>query len=238
MRVTTAYFVGAGTVVAAIATGLGGGLLLGNIMSPQQPKHPSSEVTRLERASPQPIPAMTGATQPVPYVATTPVTAAVAEPSAQPQQQETPPQQAQQPQPAQPQVQQASTQAAEPKQPEPNPPAQSTAAAQPAASAEQPAVRAVPEDSLAKARDADLRRDVRRWEDRDRRKAERRQQWVEKRKLRPRGDDDLADVEASVREATESRPVFRREQRLERRELGFFGREAGSGQGRGNLFDD
>ena len=67
MRVATAYFVGAGTVVVAIAAGLGGGLLLGNIMSPQQPKYPSSEVTRLEqRASQQPIQAMNGASQPVP----------------------------------------------------------------------------------------------------------------------------------------------------------------------------
>ena len=65
MRVSTAYFIGAGTVVVAIAAGLGGGLLLGNIMSPQQPKYPSSEVTRLEqRASQQPIQAMNGATQP------------------------------------------------------------------------------------------------------------------------------------------------------------------------------
>lgn len=240
MRASTAYFVGAGTVVVAIATGLGGGLLLGNIMSPQQPKHPSSEVTRLEqRASPQPIPAMTGATQPVPYMAPTQVRAAVAEPSAQPQQQETPPQQGQQiqPQQAQPQVHEASTQASEPKQPERNPSPQSAAAAPPTAPVEQPVARerATPEDSFAKARDADLKRDARRAEDRDRRKAERRQQWAEKRKLRPREDDDLADVEASVRDATESRPLFRREQR---RELGFFGREAGSGQGRANLFDD
>ena len=49
MRVTTAFFAGIGTVVVAIAAGLGGGLLLGDIMSPQQPKHPGSEMTRLER---------------------------------------------------------------------------------------------------------------------------------------------------------------------------------------------
>jgi hypothetical protein len=229
MRTTTAYFAGIGTVVAAVAGGLGGGLLLGDIMSPQQPKHPSSEVTRLEqRASPQPIQALNGATQPVPYVATTQAAAPVVEPPAQPQ----PAQQ----QEAQPRVQQASTQASEPKQPERTPSVPSPAgAAQAAAAAEQTAVRG-PEDSLAKAREADLKRDARRAE--DRRKAERRQQWTERKKLRPRQDDDLADVEASVREATESRPVFGREQRFESRSPGFFGREPGSGTARVHLLDD
>src|SRR5689334_23008822 len=104
MRVMTAFFAGVGTVGVAIAAGLGGGLVLGELMSPQQPKHPSSEVTRLEqRASPQPIQAMNGATQPVPYMATPQVAATVAEPSAQ-----QPPQQTPQPQQAQPQVQQVS----------------------------------------------------------------------------------------------------------------------------------
>ena len=120
MRVTTAFFAGAGTVVVAIGAGLGGGLLLGDIMSPQQPKQPSSEMTRLEqRMSPQPIPA-NGATQPVPYMATTQVAATIGEQAAQPKQEAPPqaqPQQAQVQQ-AQPQVQQASTQPAEPK---PNP---------------------------------------------------------------------------------------------------------------------
>src|SRR5204863_6782241 len=102
MRVATAYFIGAGTVVVAIAAGLGGGLLLGNIMSPQQPKYPSSEVTRLEqRASQQPIQAMNGASQPVPHLPS-PQAAVAAPPSQAPQQA--------QPQQSQPQAQQASTQ--------------------------------------------------------------------------------------------------------------------------------
>jgi hypothetical protein len=251
MRVMTAFFAGVGTVAVAIGAGLGGGLLLGNIMSPQQPKHPSSEVTRLEqRASQQPIQAMNGATQPVPYMTSTQAAAAVAEPSAQ-----QPPRQTPQPQQAQPQVPQASTPPVEQKPPERNPPTQSTAAVQPA-----PAPVTAPEDAQAKARDTDLTRDARRTEDRDRRKAERRQQWderrqqwderrqqwVEKRKWRQREDDNLGDVEASVREATESRPMFGREPRVESREPGFgsrapgfFGRrEPGSGSGRFGLFDD
>ena len=66
MRAATAYFAGVGTVTVAIAAGLGGGLLLGNIMSPQQPKYPSSEVARLEQRSPAPIPAANAAVRPVP----------------------------------------------------------------------------------------------------------------------------------------------------------------------------
>jgi hypothetical protein len=241
MRVATAFFAGVGTVVVAIGAGLGGGLLLGDIMSPQQPKHPSSEVTRLEqRSSPQPITAMNGASQPaVPQVAAT-----VGEASAQPQQ----PQQVQQqtqPQQAQPQVQQASTQSAEPKpQPERNAPAPSAvAAAPPAANAEPSVARAAPDDSFAKARDADVKRDGRRADDRrkaDRRQQwdERRQQWADKRKGRPRGDDDLGDVEASVRDATEPRSFFGREQRYERREPSFESRGPSFGGGRFNLFDD
>ena len=91
MRVATAYFVGAGTVVVAIAAGLGGGLLLGNIMSPQQPKYPSSEVTRLEqRASQQPIQAMNGASQPVPNLPAPQAAVTVAAPPPQAPQQAQP----------------------------------------------------------------------------------------------------------------------------------------------------
>lgn len=206
MRVATAYFVGVGTVVVAIAAGLGGGLLLGNIMSPQQPKYPSSEVTRLEqRASQQPIQAMNGASQPVPN---RPAPQAAAPPSQAPQQAQPQPQQ------AQPQAQQASTQPAEPKQ---QAETTATAAPQPAAApqasatSEQTATRerAAPEDAYARARDADLKRDARRAEE-SRRKAERRQQWAERRK--PRKGDDLDDVEASVRQTTEPRSFFGREE--------------------------
>lgn len=38
MRASTAYFLGAGTIVAAIAIGLGGGIVAGNIMNPTAPK--------------------------------------------------------------------------------------------------------------------------------------------------------------------------------------------------------
>ena len=53
MRASTAYFAGAGTVIAAIVGGIGGGLLFADIVSPKSPK---PELTRLEqRMSAQPI---------------------------------------------------------------------------------------------------------------------------------------------------------------------------------------
>jgi hypothetical protein len=194
MRTTTAFFAGIGTVVAAITVGLGGGLLLGDIMSPQQPKHQSSEVTRLEQRSAQaPIPAANSASQPVPYLTSPQVAAAVAEPS-QPAPQ-------QQPQAA---VQPADTKQADTsKTPPANP--QPVASVEPAAGKE----RAAPDDAFAKTRDADIRRESRRAEDR-RSRAERHQQWAERKrmKVRERDGDDLRDVEASVRQATEQRPLF------------------------------
>ena len=110
MRSSMAYFAGAGTVVVAIAGGLGGGVLISSIVSPHQSKQGGTEMTRLERRiSPEPIQAMTGSSQPVPYLAESQVSAAVAESPPQPPPQAQ--QQAPQPQP-QPPPQQASTQPA------------------------------------------------------------------------------------------------------------------------------
>jgi hypothetical protein len=248
MRAATAYFAGVGTVTVAIAAGLGGGLLLGDIMSPQQPKFPGSEVTRLEqRASQPPIQAANGTAQPVPYMTATQIANTVAE-------QPAPPQQTQQA-PPQPQAQQAAAQPADPpKQPQRNAPTQPAgAAAQPLPPADRQAARAAPEDSFAKARDSDAKaresdgkNDVRRAD--DRRKAERRQQWADKRKWRQRRDDDLGDVEASVRDATEARSFGRSEMRPDRSDIRpdrseprqLFGREPAPafGTGRMTLFDD
>src|SRR5262245_32626403 len=249
MRAATAYFAGGGTVAVAIAGRLGGRLLLGDIMSPQQPKYPGSEVTRLEqRASQQPIRTASGATQPVPYMTATQIANTVAEQPAPVQQ----PQQAPPQQQAQSQAQQAAAQPAEPpKQPERNTSTQpASAAAQSSPPADRPAARAAPEDSFAKAhdgdvraRDSDVKNDARRADDRH--KAERRQQWADKRKWRQRRDDDLGDVEASVREATEARSFGRSEMRPDRSEMRpdrseprqLFGREP-VGTGRMTLFDD
>jgi len=216
MRSSMAYFAGAGTVIAAIAAGLGGGYLFFSIVSPHPEKHGSVEVTKLERRMPaEPIQAANnkGSPEPVPYLAAPQVSAAVADPPSQPQsapQQQSPaaqvqPQQAQ-PQQTQPQsaTQQASTQ---PTAAAPSAPA-APAAAQPVAAAEPvPREKPAPEDSFAKARDADLKRDARRAD--DKRKADRRQQWGERRKWRQRDDDDgeLREVERRVREDTEPRRI-------------------------------
>jgi hypothetical protein len=236
MRAATAFFAGVGTVAVAIGAGLGGGLLLGDIMSPQQPKYPSSEVTRLEqRASQQPIQTANGPTQPVPHMTATQIANTVAEQPAPPQRpQPVPPQQQ-----AQPQAQQAATQPAEPpKQPERSTPPQPVNAAAQPSPADRPSARAASEDSFAKSREADMKNnEARRAE--DRRKAERRQQWADKRKWRQRQDNELGDVEASVREATEARSFGRGEMRPDRSEpRQLFGREPSFGTGRMTLFDD
>lgn len=238
MRAVTAFFAGVGTVAVAITAGLGGGLLLGDIMSPQQPKHQSSEMTRLEqRMSPQPIPAATGTTEPPPAMAPNQVASNTAErpQQAQPPAVQPPSQQAQSSQ-----ARQAATRQADPKPQEQNAPAPATAVAVPPKPGNEP--RATPEDAFAKARDADLRRDERRAE--DKRRYERRK-WSDKRKWRQRGDDDLREVEASVREDTEHRSLSRNgsffgrdEDRFERSEpRPMFGREPGLGRSF-SLFDD
>src|SRR6202521_2596595 len=66
MHASMAYFAGAGTVLAAIVGGVGGGLLIADIVSPKTPKQ---ELSRLERhVAQQPIPAATTPSEPVPYL--------------------------------------------------------------------------------------------------------------------------------------------------------------------------
>ena len=48
MRTTTAFFAGAGTIAVALAAGLGGGLLISNIVSPHAPKQ-GAELSKVER---------------------------------------------------------------------------------------------------------------------------------------------------------------------------------------------
>jgi hypothetical protein len=131
MRTTTAYFAGVGTVVAAVALGIGGGLLISNILSPHEPR---IEVSRLEqRMSSKPIPVSNAPSEPVPYLAATQAIPSAATTSEVP----TPP---------------TETVAANPPPP-PDP--------TPAVQAPQPAPReqaAAPENAFAKARDADVKR--------------------------------------------------------------------------------
>jgi hypothetical protein len=197
MRTSTAYFVGAGTVIAAIVVGLGGGLLMANIVSPHSPKN-GTEVTRLEqRMSTRPIPVVTGPSEPVPYLtatqpaATNPVVVAPADQA--------------QPEHAQ-QTQAATT--ASPQPTEANAARDTTASqsassnsAQSSAPAAQPVAgeqAASPQDAVAKAREADTKRAVV-----EKRRYDRRQQWAEKRRYQQRQDQELRDVEQKVREETE-----------------------------------
>jgi hypothetical protein len=64
---------------------------------------------------------------------------------------------------------------------------------------------ASPEDAQAKAKDVDVKRAAS-----EKRRSERRQQWSEKRRYQRRDDPDqeLREVEAKVREETETRPIL------------------------------
>jgi hypothetical protein len=191
MRASTAYFAGAGTVVAAIVAGLGGGLLIANIVSPTTPKQ-GTETTHLERRmSPEPIQAVAGSSEPVPYLAAPQLSALAA------------------PQLSAPGAAVTGT----------APPADTATAAAPAAPAAPPATSPAPasnssaqeqrsvasEDAFAKAREADVRRDAEAKRAADKRKAERRQQWADKRRYQQRQAQELRDVEDKVREETDPR---------------------------------
>jgi hypothetical protein len=206
MRASTAYFAGAGTVVAAIAAGLGGGLLIANIVSPTAPRQ-AAETTHLERRmSPAPVQATTAPSEPVPYLAAPQPSAPSAAVAAAP---------AQAPAPTEPVKQTEQVNAA----PATPPAANTNTATAPAAPAAQSAPPSAPpstsaaqeqrigtsEDAFAKAREADVRRDADGKRAVDKRKFERRQHWADKRRYRQRQDQELQAVEQSVREETEPR---------------------------------
>jgi hypothetical protein len=192
MRALTAYFAGAGTVVIAIVAGLGGGLVIADMIHPKSAKQ-GTETTRLERhMSSEPVQAKPGPSEPVQYLATPQLSAPVAAVAAAPA-------------PAQPQTETGNSQSARAQ------PAETAAVAQPAVPAPQPATPAVQpvatqqaaapnEDAVAKARDGEVKRAV------EKRKLERRQQWAERR--RQRQQQELRAVEERVREGTEPRQVF------------------------------
>jgi hypothetical protein len=196
MRTTTAFFAGAGTVVIALAAGLGGGMVIANIVSPHRSK-PAIETTKLERRGAEPVATSNAPAEPVSYLAaiqaaaTNPVVVNPA-PRTQPQQAEPTPQAS------------ATQAAAAPSEPERGASSSAQPAAQPPT---QTAARASFDDAGAKVRDVESRRDARRAE----RKAERRQQWAEPRRNRELRDDGLRDVERSVREDTERSRILEAE---------------------------
>jgi hypothetical protein len=207
MRTTTAFFAGAGTIAVALAVGLGGGLLISNIVSPHAPKQ-GAELSKVERRTTDPV--ANAASESSSYIeatqaaATKPVTVSPAS--------QAPSQEAQQQQ-ARPQTQQAN--AAPVSNPQPAATSTQTAAREPSATTD---------NAFARARDPDVKRELRRAE--EQRKAERRQQWVEKRRYRGRGDDELRDVELKVREETGSPRSFAAEPaRIETPRIRLFGDE-------------
>jgi hypothetical protein len=204
MRTSMAYFAGAGTVLAAIVGGVGGGLLIADIVSPKSPKQ---ELSRLERhVAQQPIPAAATPSEPVPYLSApqpsapgTTVAAAQEQPRPQTQTASAAP-------PAQPADAPQTKQAESQTKPAESPAKQAEAPApKPAAPVAQPVaheLNATPDDALARARGGEVRRAE------ANRKFERRQQWTERRRYKQRQQQELIAVEEMVREDTEPRREY------------------------------
>ncbi len=212
MRTTTAYFAGVGTVAVAIAAGLGGGLLFSNIVAPHQPKY-ATEPTKLElRMAERSMPVSSPPSEPAPAIAAT--RSPAPQPSAS-----TAPIVAAAPAPAEPQKElPAAAAPAEQKAASNTPAAQPATSAAPAdQTAREPA--ASPREAFAKSRDVDLKRAAT-----EKRRAERHQQWADKRRVRQPREQDLEVVEQAVRDDTEPRRAFASEPvRLETRRIKLFG---------------
>jgi hypothetical protein len=199
MRATTAYFVGAGTIVVALAIGLGGGIVAGNIMNPVAPKQTADSGKPARRAeAPTTTTGANASSERVHYLTGTQAFGTPVAPAAPAQDDATP-----QAKPDTPAVQAA----VEPAPPAPPPavvrPAEQTAAAP-----------ASPDNANARAKDSDIKRDtdVRR-SSAERRRAERRERWAERRRQEPRiarESTDWDDVARNVRADTEGRDLARR----------------------------
>jgi hypothetical protein len=198
MRTSTAYFAGVGTVVAAVAAGLGGGYLAANVVSPHEPG-----VSKLERRmSAAQTAATTAPSEPVARIVATTTAAA----SPQYEAQQTP--QAS----AQPEPRIAASDVAAPAEektasaPRPAQPA-STKPSDQVGEKEVVTKPAAPLDAFARARDIDIKRAAA-----EKRRAERRARWEEKRRVRQPREQELEAVEQRVREVTEPRQAFAAEQ--------------------------
>ncbi|MGX1317373.1 hypothetical protein AB7M17_000826 [Bradyrhizobium sp. USDA 377] len=200
MRASTAYFVGAGTIVVAIAIGLGGGIVAGNIMNPIAPKQGPDTSKMAQRAEAASASAQTNApSERVQYLtgsqAFGTIIAAPAQAEAKPEA-------------AKPDTQ--TTQANAESQAPPSAKPADTTPLQPVRSTEQqqastePA--SPPDNAYAKARDSDLKRAAS-----ERRRAERRERWAERHRYdsrEPRGMRDRTDwddVARNIREDSDTR---------------------------------
>ena len=210
MRASMAYFAGAGTVIAAIVGGVGGGLLIADMVSPKSPKQ-GVELTRLERrTSPAPIPAANGPSEPVQYLAASQPAPSGAAAEAVPAK-------------AQTQADNSASKSPQPADTAAAPsPAAAVQAAQPAAPAAQPVAReqtATADDAVARARDGDVRRAV------EKRRADRHQHWADRRRHQPRQEQEWQAVDEKVREEIEPRQEFAPEPERATRVIRLFGPE-------------
>lgn len=208
MRVSTAYFAGVGTVIAAVAVGLGGGYLAANIANPPP------GVSKLERRmSSEPISVAAAPSQPAPrFVATSPAPAQQSRATANSETglpTETAPPANDHAPPATDTIgaeAKAAGNVAAVTQMQPVKLTDPKAAEQAVEKSPAPRDGSLPRDAYAKARGADIKR-----AEADKRRAERRQAWVERRKIPPRGEE-LDAVEERVREVTEPRQIRIREE--------------------------
>ncbi|UWU93350.1 hypothetical protein [Bradyrhizobium sp. CB1015] len=213
MRASTAYFVGAGTIIAAIAIGLGGGIVAGNIMNPVASKQ-GPDTSKVAQRTATATPATTNApSERVNYLtgsqAFGAMIAAPAQAEAKPEAAK-PDTQATQANAgaAAPQPSQAAA-AVEPPKPAP---ASSPQTARPAEQQASTEPSSSSNNAYAKARDSDVKRAAS-----ERRRAERRERWAERRHyyesreargMRDRTDWD--DVARNIREDSDARDVASR----------------------------
>jgi hypothetical protein len=200
MRASTAYFVGAGSIVAAIVIGLGGGIVAGNIMHPIAPKQGPDTSTMAQRAEAS-APATTNApSERLQYLTGSQSFGALIAAPAQAQNEAKPDAGTTQANAES----QPSPQTATVESPKPVPPAsQATEPAEQQASTEPTPS---PDNAYAKARDSDVKRAAS-----GRRRAERHQRWAERRRYdqrdarAARDQTNWDDVARNVREDSDAR---------------------------------
>ncbi|TFV74533.1 hypothetical protein E4K64_16885 [Bradyrhizobium frederickii] len=225
MRASTAYFVGAGTIVAAIAIGLGGGIVAGNIMNPVAPKQGPDTSKMAQRAESAGAPAATNApSERVNYLTGSQAFGAMI---AAPAQAEVKPEA--KPEAGKPEAAKPGTQPAQATAEPPAPPPSQAAAVEPPKDQSKdqfkPTVASSPkaakpgeqqasvdpasslDNAYAKAKDSDVRRAAS-----ERRRIERRERWAERRHYyegrEPRGMRDRTDwddVARNIREDSDAR---------------------------------
>ena len=216
MRASTAYFVGVGSIVAAIAIGLGGGIVAGNIMHPTAPKQGPDTGKMAQRAEAA-APATTSApSERLQYLTGSQTFGAVIAAPAQAQG-EAKPETKPDMQPTQASAEPAAppppqtTAAVEPPKPVLASPPQATKPVEQQAAIE-PAP--TPDNAYAKARDSDVKRAAS-----ERRRVERHERWAERRRYDTRdargGRDqtDWDDVARNVRADSDPRDVVVRRPR-------------------------